>query len=50
MKWQYNGVAKMSEILDWCMEHILYYFWYDGFDTIHFNSDKAYTMFMLKWS
>ena len=50
MTWQYNGIAKMSVILDWCLAHINDFFWYNGTETIHFTSDKAYTMFMLRWS
>ena len=53
--WQYNGVAPMSEIIQWCHKHldtndINDYWKYDEFATIYFLTSETYTWFLLRWS
>ena len=55
LKWHYDGTgAPLSEITAWCKEHFGNdYFgrrWNLVYQTIHFNHEKDYTMFLLKWS
>jgi len=54
LKWQYNGIAEMSEITTWCKKHFGYdYFggrWSCVFETIYFDREEDYTMFLLRWA
>lgn len=50
MSWQYNGIARMDDILEWCYAHIHKLYWWNGSDTIHFHTEDAKVMFLLKWS
>lgn len=47
--WQYNGVAPMIEILHWCHTTIPGEFSYRGWDVIEFYTDRARTLFALRW-
>lgn len=48
--WQYNGVAPMTEILIWCRTALDDNTWqYNGWETIAFYNDPAWTMFRLRW-
>jgi hypothetical protein len=47
--WQYNGAAPWSEILQWCNSTIPTNVWTNGFETLTFDSDAAYLLFMLRW-
>ena len=50
-EWQYNGVAKMTDIIDWCWEILtIKDFSYDGWNTIHFHNEAAYALFLVRWS
>lgn len=48
--WQYNGAAPFKEILAWCEQSIPDEYGYNGFETIFFNNQTAYTHFLLRWS
>jgi hypothetical protein len=49
-EWQYNGVAPMREILDWCHQHLDQSRWhYPGWETLVFRDDCAWMMFALRW-
>ena len=50
-QWQYNGVAPMWEILDWCYENLeVGLQWYfEGYETLVFRDDCAWMMFALRW-
>jgi hypothetical protein len=47
--WQYNGVAAMAVIVDWCDQHIAGEYVYHGWETIVFHTGRAQSMFLLKW-
>lgn len=48
--WQYNGVAPWHEIIGWCRKT----FTPDSFsykmETIMFDTEQQYVMFILRWS
>ena len=49
--WQYNGVDQFATILNWCANQFEFGDWYtNGYETIYFNNEKTYTMFMLRWA
>ena len=48
--WQYNGVARWYEIIEWCNEHIGTRFSTHQYETIYFVREEDYTMFMLRWA
>ena len=48
LSWQYNGVAPMSVLLDWCREHLDQV--YAPFQTIYFSSEQDRTAFLLRWA
>ena len=49
-QWQYNGVAPMREILDWCHQYLDQSSWhYPGWETLVFRDDCAWMMFALRW-
>ena len=49
-EWQYNGVAPMREILDWCHQYLDQSRWhYPGWETLVFRDDCAWMMFALRW-
>jgi len=49
-EWQYNGVAPMREILDWCHQHLDGTHWqYKGWETLIFHDESSYTFFKLRW-
>jgi hypothetical protein len=50
MSWQYNGCAKWIDVVNWCRENLCGCWHTNGFETIHFNSEKDYAWFMLRWS
>lgn len=48
--WQYNGCAKFSTVLAWCCQHLDIDDWHTNlYDTIWFENEAAYTLFLLKW-
>lgn len=47
--WQYNGVALWQEVWDWCRNNFDYC-WTNHYDTIHFDDEKEYAWFLLRWS
>jgi hypothetical protein len=58
LTWQYNGVAPWNDIIKWCglafgppetPGHRIKRDWGHNFETIRFNKEEHYTMFMLKW-
>ena len=50
-KWQYNGVAKMVDIIEWCWATLTYGTWnYRYLETIEFYDEASYTLFLVRWS
>ena len=50
-KWQYNGVAKMTDIIDWCWATLTYGTWnYRYLETIEFYDEASYTLFLVRWA
>jgi hypothetical protein len=49
LTWQYNGVAPMEEIVNWCNEFLTYQVWSNGYETFYFDNEAAYTAFLLRW-
>jgi hypothetical protein len=50
VEWQYNGDAPLIEIVYWCEITLAPKEWYyNGWETIVFDSDAAWTMFRLRW-
>jgi hypothetical protein len=50
-EWQYNGVAPMREILDWCHQHLDQSRWhYPGWETLVFHDNPTYTFFKLRFA
>ena len=48
--WQYNGVAPMNDIIDWCDSTFPFdTYHYDGWETIYFYNESCYVFFILKW-
>ena len=50
-KWQYNGVAKMVDIIEWChftLPFDAYNYCY--YETIEFYDEAAYALFLVRWS
>lgn len=47
--WQYNGVAPWEEIVDWCNKTIPDNVYSNGFETLTFDDEKAYVLFLLRW-
>ena len=48
--YQFNGVAQFTTILAWCYRHLDVKDWdTNGFETITFTNEQAYTLFMLRW-
>jgi len=51
LSWQYNGIAKWSEIYEWCLDNLNDNWHYtNGFETIYFSNEEAYVLFILRWS
>lgn len=49
--WQYNGVAPLAVIVDWCYAHLESDDWEcNGSDTIFFKDIAIKEFFLLKWS
>jgi len=48
--WQYNGVATMAELVDWCHRHVPGEFVHHGWETIVFHTEQARALFLLRWS
>lgn len=48
-QWQYNGAAQWQEIYIWCRDNLNHY-WSNGSDTFHFDDEKEYAWFLLRWS
>lgn len=48
--WQYNGSALFDEIVQWCRDTFGYVDWYWRNETVYFENEKDYTMFLLRWS
>jgi hypothetical protein len=49
-QWQYNGVATMAELVDWCEKHVRGEYVYHGWETIVFHTGRAHAMFLLRWA
>lgn len=49
-KWQYNGVAPFGEIVQWCRDTFGFVDWFWRNETIYFENEQDYTMFLLRWS
>lgn len=47
-QWQYNGCAAWYDIFIWCQDN-LKYCWHNGFETFHFDDEKEYAWFLLRW-
>jgi len=47
--WQYNGAAPWKDIWSWCQDN-LEFCWTNGYENIHFDDEKEYTWFLLKWA
>lgn len=50
MKWKYNGVAPMGDIIDWCRVYLDKGNWLYDWETIYFQDEKAHIAFLLRWS
>jgi hypothetical protein len=48
MSWQYNGVAQWNDITNWCRDHLRA--WDAKWETIYFQDEKEYTLFLLRWT
>ena len=48
--WQYNGTAPWIEIHRWCVEHLGNRFWTNYHETVYFNNNETYSMFLLRWA
>ena len=49
-KWQYNGVAPWTDIINWCWDTYPVESVYYKFETIYFHSEKDYLLFLLRWA
>ncbi len=50
VEWQYNGAAPMYTIISWCDNSLEPADWsYNGWETIMFYTDAAWTFFRLRW-
>ena len=49
-QWQYNGCAYWEDIINWCQDNIPQKYHTNGSETIFFENEKYYTMFLLKWT
>lgn len=50
VEWQYNGVAPMYDIFNWCMMALPVGSWgYNKQDTLTFYEDSSWTWFRLRW-
>ena len=57
-KWQYNGTAPMKDIVWWCKENFgplktindWRGAWAVEWETIYFQNEKDYILFLLRWS
>lgn len=50
MRWQYNGVARWTDVVDWCYANLEPEQYYPRWETITFYNEQAYTLFLLRWS
>jgi hypothetical protein len=51
LMWQYNGKGTMTEIQEWCAEFLPYQSWsFNGWETIYFDNEAAFSAFLLRWS
>ena len=48
--WQYNGVAPWTDIVNWCWDTYPVGSVYHRFETIHFQNERDYTLFLLRWA
>lgn len=48
--WQYNGVAPWFEIIDWCYTMFSAKSIWHQYETIHFQQEGDYVLFLLRWS
>ncbi len=50
ISWQYNGIAPWSELIKWCSDMFGKGNVNATWDTIYFNTQKEYVLFLLRWS
>jgi hypothetical protein len=50
LNWQYNGVAPMKTLVEWCEQHIPDEHVYHGWESILFLTPQAKMLFLLRWS
>ena len=48
--WQYNGKETFSEVTHWCMVNLDNRTWLHDWETIYFQDEQAYLLFMLRWA
>lgn len=49
-EWQWNGVAKFVEIIDWCQDNFGSNGWDFKHETFMFDDEKKFVLFLLRWS
>jgi len=50
MSWQYNGVAPWTDIVYWCRVTFGAENFIAAWETITFDREQDYAMFLLRWS
>lgn len=50
MVYQYDGRAPWIDILAWCSRYLDGEFYCNGRETIAFDTERAYALFLLRWS
>jgi hypothetical protein len=49
MSWQYNGFAPTEDIYLWCCDNLKGP-WRWTYETIIFDDEQDYTLFLLRWA
>ena len=48
--WQYTGIAPWHELYSWCERAIGPTGWHGTWETLYFEHEKDYTLFLLRWA
>ncbi len=49
--WQFNGKYSWHDVIAWCYKNLDDQGWYTNkCETIYFRNERAYLLFLLRWS